>query len=304
MTGLALALLAGAGVYLLWSAPARTSPTGRARWWAEFPHRFEEWLTQAGLGEVRPATFVATVVLFGAVGAALGSAALGGVATAAVAGLATSLIPVMSYRARRQRAQAAARDAWPRIIEELRIATGSMGRSVPQAVVDVTATVPPPMRPAFEAAAREWRMSTDFGRTLSVLQRSLADPTADAACETLLVAHEVGGADLDRRLRALAEDRMLDLQGRKDAAAKQAGVRFARRFVVIVPLGMAVAGMSIGTGRAAYATATGQLAVVIGVALMAACWVWAGHYMRLPDEQRVFRGDERAARLSGDGERR
>ena len=37
--------------------------------------------------------------------------------------------------------------------------------------------------------------------------------------------------------------------------AKQAGVRFARRFVLIVPVGMAVAGLSIGTGREAYRTA-------------------------------------------------
>src|SRR5206468_11126340 len=48
-------------------------------------------------------------------------------------------------------------------------------------------------------------------------------------------------------LAALAEDRTQDLQGRKDARAKQAGVRFARRFVLVVPLGMSLAGLSIGT---------------------------------------------------------
>jgi hypothetical protein len=34
-------------------------------------------------------------------------------------------------------------------------------------------------------------------------------------------------------------------------------VRFARRFVLIVPVGMAVAGLSIGTGRTAYETPLG-----------------------------------------------
>ena len=82
-----------------------------------------------------------------------------------------------------------------------------------------------------------------------MLKRQLADPTADATCETLLVAHELGGTDLDRRLEALAEDRRQDAHGRKDARAKQAGVRFARRFVLIVPLGMALAGLSVGNGR-------------------------------------------------------
>jgi tight adherence protein B len=147
---------------------------------------------------------------------------------------------------------------------------------------------PAELRPAFAAAEREWLISTDFGRTTNVLKLRLADPTADAACETLLVAHEVGGSDVDRRLAALAEDRVQDLQGRKDAQAKQAGVRFARRFVLIVPVGMALAGLSIGTGRAAFQTALGQALVALGLAVVVACWLWAGRLMRLPEEERVF----------------
>ncbi|MGH2685607.1 MAG: type II secretion system F family protein, partial [Actinomycetota bacterium] len=172
----------------------------------------------------------------------------------------------------------------------LRILTSSLGRSIPQALFEVGRRGPEELRPAFDAAHREWMISTDFARTLTVLKDRLADPTADATCETLLVAHEVGGTDLDRRLEALIEDRVQDVQGRKDALAKQAGVRFARRFVLIVPVGMALAGMSIGTGRAAYQTALGQLAVVAAIAMVVGCWLWAGALMRLPEEERVFRG--------------
>src|SRR5947207_2608085 len=79
---------------------------------------------------------------------------------------------------------------------------------------------PDELQPAFVAAHREWLLSTDFERTLGVLKARLADPAADATCETLLIANEIGGADLDRRLLALAEDRLLDVQGRKDARSK------------------------------------------------------------------------------------
>jgi tight adherence protein B len=51
---------------------------------------------------------------------------------------------------------------------------------------------------------------------------------------------------------------------------------------------MTLAGLSIGTGRAAYQTPVGQVLVVIGLAAMAGCWLWAGRLMRLPEEQRVF----------------
>ena len=114
-------------------------------------------------------------------------------------------------------------------------------------------------------------------------------PTADATCETLLVAHELGGTDLDRRLEALVEDRIQDVQGRKDARAKQAGVRFARRFVLIVPLGMALAGMSVGNGRERLRHArSGSSRSSPASAWSSLCWVWAGAIMRLPEEERVF----------------
>ena len=87
------------------------------------------------------------------------------------------------------------------MIEEIRLLTGSMGRSIPLALLEVGRRAPTgPMRNAFDAAQREWLLSTDFRRTLTTLKSRLADPTADAICETLLVANEVGGGDLRRLL--------------------------------------------------------------------------------------------------------
>ena len=286
MTGLLLAVVAAAGVHLLWTAahgerrlvPRRHPPRRRAR----------EWLAQAGLADVPLAELLAAVVVLGVAAAALAFAVFGGVVPAVAVGLFAMTFPAAAYRRRRATRLAKAQEAWPRMIEEIRILTGGLGRSIPQALFDVGRRGPIELQPAFAAAQREWLLSTDFERTLRVLKDRLVDPTADAACETLLVAHELGGADLDRRLAALADDRIQDTQGRKDARAKQAGVRFARRFVLIVPVGMAMAGMSVGEGRRAYAEPLGQTLVVVAIALTVLCWVWAGRLMRLPVEQRVF----------------
>jgi tight adherence protein B len=290
---LVLALVAAAGVHLMWTALALgwsgygtgpATPAGRTR--RRPPVR--RWLAEAGLGEIAPAEFIGASCGIGVVGALVAYAVFGGVGPVLLAGGGSVLVPGLAYRNRRRTRRERAQEAWPRIIEEIRILTGSVGRSIPQALFEAARRAPEELQPAFAAAHREWVLTTDFGRTTAVLKAALGDPTADAACETLLVAHEAGGADLDRRLEALAEDRIQDLQGRMDARAEQAGVRFARRFVLIVPLGMAVAGMSVGNGRSAYRESTGQIAVVIGLALVAACWLWAGRLMRLPDEQRVF----------------
>lgn len=291
---LVLALVAAYGVFLLYTACAMgwggmgfAPRYGRGR---SSRRPSAEWLAQAGLEGVEPREFAAVMVVLFVVGAALAYALFAGILPALVSGLFAATFPVASYRARRDRRRNEAREAWPRLIEELRLQTGSLGRSIPQGLFEVGRRAPGELRPAFAAAEREWLLSTDFPRTVSVLKNRLSDVTADTTLETLLVAYEVGGSDLDRRLAALVEDRIQDLQGRKDAHARQAGVRFARRFVLIVPLGMTLAGLSIGTGREAYQSVGGQLAVAGGLSVVAGCWMWAGRLMRLPEEQRVFHG--------------
>ena len=290
--GLLLAVLAGYGVFLLYTAVAfRWRGVGiapSATRTASRRDRTGEWLAQAGLSDVRLADIAAVSAVLFIVGSGLAYALFGGVVAPIAAGLFAASFPVAAARARRARRRASAREAWPRMIEELRLLATSVGRSVPQALFDVGRRGPEEMRPAFSAAHREWLISTDFERTLAVLKLRLADATADAVCETLLIAHEMGGSDIDRRLNALVEDRIQDLQGRKDAAAKQAGARFARAFVIVVPAGMALVGLSIGNGRAAYASDAGQAAVVAGMAMIGICWYGAGRLMRLPDEERVF----------------
>ena len=293
---LLLALVAAYGVHLLYSAAAlgwsgiAPGPRVQRRTDRRPRRTAEDWLTQAGLDGIRPAEFAAVVGVLGLLGTALGYAIFGAPFPAVALGLFAASFPIAGYRNRRRQRRAIAQEAWPRMIEEIRILTTSLGRSVPQALFEVGGRGPEEMRPAFAAAHREWLISTDFPRTVRVLKDRLADPTADATCETLLVAHEIGGSDLDSRLRDLIDDRIQDVQGRKDARAKQAGVRFARQFVLIVPLGMAAAGVSVGNGRDAYRQPGGQLAIVLAIGLVVVCWAWAGSIMRIPEEERVFDG--------------
>ncbi len=293
-----LALVAAYGVFLAFTSVAfgwrgvGVSPgIGRRR---RRRGSLEDLLVQSGLDKVRTVEFVAVELVLFSVAFAFGLAIYDGALAGLALGVAAASMPITSARGRRKARRELARENWPRMIEEIRLQAVSMGRSIPQALLSVGLKGPEEMRPAFLAAQREWLMSTDLDRTLVVLKAQLADPTADSVCETLLIAHEIGGTDVDQRLRALIDDRTDDLQGRKDARAKQAGVRFARYFVLVVPFGMAVVGVGIGDGREAFGTPGGQLAVLVAFAMMAGCWVWAGQLLKLPEEERVFFADDTA----------
>jgi len=291
MMPLALALVAAVGTHLIVTGVATAGdpgPTGffpedfglrrNVRLWRPPPgvDGIDGWELGAMGGLASLATGVAGYALFGGAPAALAT------------GLFGATLPTAASRRRRQTARRVANEAWPRMIEEIRVQTSSLGRSIPQALFEVGRRGPVELRPAFDAAEREWALTTVLERSFKVLKDRLADPTADATCETLLVAHELGGTDLDRRLAALADDRRDDVQRRKDARSRLAGARFARLFVLLVPAGMALAGTSIGSGRDAYRTSTGQAIVVVSLLLVVACWAWAGRVMRLPDPDRVF----------------
>ena len=292
---LLIALVGAYGVYLLYTAAVfgwrgvGVGP-GSLRSGVRCRAKAEQWLAQAGLEGVGLTEFITVMAVLFVVGAGLTFALLGGVLPALAVGAFAATYPAASYRARRQHRRARAAESWPRMIEEIALLTGSLGRSVPQALFEVGRGAPEEMRPSFAAAQREWLISTDFTRSVAVLKAGLADATADAACETLLVAQEVGGTDVQRRLTALVEDRVADLQGRKDARARQAGARFARRFVLFVPVGMALVGLSIGGSSDAYRSAEGQLAALAGIGMVVVCWLWSGRIMKLPEEERVFHG--------------
>jgi tight adherence protein B len=287
MSSVACALLAAAGTYLMVSRP----PVGRNR---SLHHRLGLLhsravgaLRQSGLESISPVQFAFTVSSVGVVAAGAAALVLGPGIAAVVIGVLASAGPVALWRGRRRSTRRAAQECWPRLIEELRVLVGPVGRPIPQAFLEVGLRGPDELRPAFRSAQREWALTTDFERTVTVLKERLADPTADATCETLLVAHEVGG-DIDVRLEALAEDRRRDLRDRKEADAKQAGARLARWFVVLVPAGMALAGLNVGDGSAAFRTTGGQVLVMMGIGLVVVCWWWAGRIMQVPEDERVF----------------
>ncbi len=289
MTAVLVAVLAAAGVHLL--VVERPAPARRPA----SPHR--RWRDLAAAADLDPRRLAASTALLTLVGALGGHLVFGAAAPAAVTATFAASLPLASLASARRRRRERAAEAWPRVLDEIRVQIGSLGRSVPQALFTVGCRGPEELRPAFLAARREWALSVDLDSALAVLTRELADPTADAVAETLLVAHHLGGADLERRLADLAEARRSDVSARRDARSRLAGARFARLFVLAVPAGMALAGLSIGDGRQAYRSPTGQVVVVVALVLVAACWWWAGRVMALPEPRRVF---GRPADVDGD----
>lgn len=138
MNGFLLAACAAAGVHLL------VAPAPRPR------RTIRRHLAAARTWQVP--------VLAGFVALGAGAAAFGPSPAAAVVAVCAAWVPVATRNAAAGRRRAAGQAAWPQMIEELRILTGSVGRSVPQALLEVGQRSPEVLRPAFAMAQREWSL--------------------------------------------------------------------------------------------------------------------------------------------------
>ena len=276
-----IACLAAYGAHLVYTSVA-------LRWSGVMPGPNRGRGRGRRLGLPRLTGMSVRAISLGTAGALAALALFGTLLPAAISGALCTAIAVVSARAELDRRQHRIAAAWPAILDETRVLAGAAGRPIPQSLFEVGRRAAPGVREAFGTAQREWQASTDFGRALGVLKAELAEPSSDVICETLLVAHQVGGSGVDRRLEALIEDRVRELDLRRDATSRQAGARFAREFVLIVPVGMSLVGLSLGTGRAAYESGTAQAIVAVAIGVIAVCWMWAGRILRLPRAQRMF----------------
>ena len=140
MTGLLLALVGAYGVHLVFtSVVLRWSGIGPGPRVAarQRSTRVRDWLVQAGLDETRPTELAAVEGVLLLVGGGVAWALFGGLVAPVAGAAGAALVPVAAARRRRERRREAAREAWPRLIEEIRIRTTTLGRSIPQALFDV-----------------------------------------------------------------------------------------------------------------------------------------------------------------------
>ena len=141
---------------------------------------------------------------------------------AACAGVMAGAAPAIGVRSRLRRRQATLRDAWPDAIDHLASAVRA-GLSLPEALSALGARGPGELQPAFAAFAVDYRASGRLDLALDDLKQRLADPVGDRVVESLRLARQVGGTDLGRLLRTLADFLRADARLRESSRRARAG---------------------------------------------------------------------------------
>lgn len=172
-------------------------------------------------------------------------------------------------------------EAWPTVLDELRIRVTTLGQAIPQALFRSASSFGTQIEAVFADCERLWQLSGDFGLASSALDAALGDSASSSVLQTILLCHRTGGSDTEARIIELREIRSAELRTFKEAEAKLASVRFARNFVLVVPICMAVVGLAIGGGFNAYRTPWGIGLSIFAILILAGCWMWSAKLMTI-----------------------
>lgn len=284
--GLLVGLLSGSGLFCIWWSfwvPARPPGPGRSR----LTRRARELLVQADLPSVSPPVLALTCLGFGLTGFLGVFALCGVVAIAACFGLMATWLPGSLVVARARRRRERWRELWPEVVDNLGSGVRA-GLSLPEALGQIGQRGPEPLRAPFQAFARDYRLTGNFGAALDALKERLADPVADRLCEALRITREVGGSDLGRLLRGLSAFLREDARTRSELEARQSWTVYAARLAVAAPWLVLALLASRPESVAAYDRPAGAVVLLIGATASVVAYRLMVMIGRLPEERRVL----------------
>lgn len=233
----------------------------------------------------RYALEIALISLAGGAGVAYVTWAITNVpALGAVVGVAAGGVPSTVTGLVRKKRAAELRKAWPDAVDHL-IASIRGGDSLPAAVATTAESGPPPLRPHLGSVVAEYRATGDFSQAVERLGERLGDDVTRHVVPALVMAHQIGGRELVRLLKALATFTRDDDAVRQEVAARQSWTVSGARAAAAAPWVILLLFSTRPTAMAAFRSPPGNALIAAGAVTTFAgyrCMLALG---RLPHER-------------------
>lgn len=292
LMALVAAVFAGLFVYLVFASVSGRGPRvrpahgSRPKGAGKGPGWAQQWLMQAGV-DVTPIQFVLGSMAVGAVAFWLLESVTGLPGVAIVPALSLALLPRAWFGRRRSARMRAVQQSWPDGIRHL-IAGIQSGFTVHQAIADLAASGPEPLRAAFGRFEVNARM-VGTPAALETVKEQLADPTSDRVIEVLILAHQRGGQIVIQILRELAASTVKDLRAAEEMETERLEQTINARAVFALPWFVLVLLTSTSEAfRDFYAKRQGWVVIALGALMSLTGILLVRHLSRDPSEERVF----------------
>ena len=199
---------------------------------------------------------------------------------------ATIFISIAQQRVQSKR-YSAIHGACPDLIDIL-ISGVQSGLSLNESLVGLAERGPDVFKIEFRTFAESLYSQGDFKSSLTQLKESLAHPSVDQIIEALLIARELGGAELLTILRLLGKFIREDLALRREIEIKQNWIKNSAHLSAAAPWILLLLLSTQPSTVQAFSTPTGALILLVGLGLTALAYLWMNSLSRMPVPNRIF----------------
>lgn len=130
----------------------------------------------------------------------------------------------------------------------------------------------------------------DISKALVEVKESLAHPSVDQIIEALIIARELGGAELLTILRLLGKFIREDLTLRREIEVKQSWIKNSAHLSAAAPWILLLLLSTQPATSEAFSTTTGVVILCTGLGLTALAYLWMERLSRMPSPNRIFIG--------------
>ncbi len=177
--------------------------------------------------------------------------------------------------------------ACPEMIDIL-ISGVQSGLSLNESLTGLSQRGPEIFKVEFQRFAENLYSQGNFSKALIEVKESIAHPSFDQVIEALLIARELGGAELLTILRLLGKFIREDLSLRREIEVKQNWIKNSAHLSAAAPWILLLLLSTQPSTTEAFSTATGVLILGAGLAITAIAYLWMNSLSRIPVPTRIF----------------
>lgn len=177
--------------------------------------------------------------------------------------------------------------ACPEMIDIL-ISGVQSGLSLNESLTGLSQRGPEIFKVEFQRFAENLYSQGNFSKALIEVKESIAHPSFDQVIEALLIARELGGAELLTILRLLGKFIREDFSLRREIEVKQNWIKNSAHLSAAAPWILLLLLSTQPSTTEAFSTATGVLILGAGLAITAIAYLWMNSLSRIPVPTRIF----------------
>lgn len=174
------------------------------------------------------------------------------------------------------------RSIWPTFLEQLRSSMLSSQRALPYVMYDNPACASPFLTDLLSIGKREFETSGNLQSSLEQMWKHADDQTTSQVCASLINTKGATSSQIQHQLTDIAAALKTQQMLISEAESKLAGVKIARLFVLLIPAGMALAGLAFAGTASPFYTSGSLIQISVAVLVIAVCWQLSNRLMQFP----------------------